>query len=96
MIIVNMDTAKRAAYQRVQHISSPVLQAAYADKRRDVPDVWGEAMRAVVKGLNPDAPPLQVPIVVLTLTPSGVKLFHHTPSDTTTPGFTIGPTMARA
>ncbi len=68
MIIVNMDTAKSAAYQRVQHISSQELKAAYVERRGDLPGVWDEAMRAVVKGLNPDAPPLQVPIVVLTLT----------------------------
>lgn len=72
MIIVNMDGAPRPSHSQLQHISLQELQDAYGNGhghgRVDAQEVWAEAMRAVLLGLNPDVSPLQVSIVVLTLT----------------------------
>ena len=77
MIVVNMDKTPGRAYAKLQHISSQGLQAAYANKLVDAPNVWDEAMKAVIKGLNPNAVPLQVSLVVLTSTRQQLDELQH-------------------
>lgn len=51
-----------------QQVNLPDLQAAYPDSSKVDKSVWQELKRRIDDGLDPSREPLQVPVIVLTLT----------------------------